>query len=279
MDISISIASYNTADLLKRCLNSIYKHTKGLKFEVIVVDNRSKDRSVEMVKKNFPRVKIIANKTNKFFSKANNQALKIASGKYFLILNSDTYFTDNSLKKMVDYMEKNTEIGACEGIEVYEDGRILQTGSGFSTPLIDFFELSILGTRLKNKKLINRYRLVEYDRRENFEIDVGCDAFLMVRKMIMDKIGGYDKRFLLYYTENDLCLRIKKLGYKIMHLGDSQVMHRVSASVEKIGWKKTDIYYKDLFYYYKKHGFQVTGALLFLLLKLEGFILKRRVKK
>ena len=274
MDVSISVVSYNTKDLLKRCLKSIYKNTKGLRFEVIVVDNGSKDNSFEMVKKNFPDVRIIANKSNIFFTKANNQAFEIARGKYFLILNSDTYFVDNSIKKMTDYLEKNKEVGAIEGLEIYEDGNLVQTGSRFSTPLIDFYELSFLGKRLKNRNQVDRYRLVSKDRRSNFEIDVGCDAFLMVRGEIVSRIGGYDENLLLYYTENDLCLRIKKLGYKIMHVGNSKVMHRVSASVSKIGWKKVDYYYKDLFAYYKKHGFMFMGAGLFLLLKTEEQILK-----
>lgn len=274
MDITISIVSYNTASLLKRCLESIYKYTKGVKFEVIVVDNGSEDKTILMVKGKFPKARIIANKKNLFFTKANNQALKIANGRYFLILNSDTYFVDNSIKKMIEYMDKNTHVGACEGLEIYENGEIIHTGSTFTTPLIDFYDLSLMGRRVANKQILHTYRYVGKNRHNTFEIDVGCDAFLMVRKDILDKIGGYDENFLLYYTENDLCLRIKKLGYIIMHIGDAKVMHRVSASVSKLGWEKTDIYYKDLLWYYKKHGYAMQGTILYILLKLEENILK-----
>lgn len=274
IDVTISIVSYNTKGLLKRCLESIYKNAKGIRFEVIVVDNNSSDDSVKMLENKFPQVKLIKNKVNKYYTGANNQSLKIAKGKYFVILNSDTYFVDNSIKKMVDYMEENPDVGACEGLEIYENGTLVPTGSKFSTPLIDFYELSIIGNKLKNNNLINKYRLTEYDRKDIFEVDVGCDAFLMVRKKILDKIGGYDERFLLYYTENDLCLRIKKLGYRIVHFGNAKVIHTVSASVKKLGFKKMDIYYQDMLLYYRKHGNKVAGTLLYVLLKLEEVILR-----
>ena len=276
MDLSISIVAYNTEDLVKRCLLSIFKYTKGITFEVFVVDNGSKDKTVAMIKKEFPQVKLIANKENVFFARANNQALEKAKGQYFLILNSDTYFIDNSLKKMVDYMEKHADVGAVDGLEIYEDGHFMDSGSLFSTPLIDFFELSLIGKRIAPKKIINGYRIAGKDRKGTFPIDVGCDAFLMVRKNILDQIDGYDDKFLLYYTENDLCLRIKKIGKQIMHYGDAKVMHKVSASVNTLGWKKTDYYYKDLLWYYRKNGFPITGTALFCLLKFEEMLLKVR---
>jgi len=253
---------------------SIYKFTKKVKYEIIVIDNDSSDGSVEMVKKEFPKVKLITNNKNLYFTKANNQALEIAKGKYFLILNSDTYFINNSIEKMFDYMEKNKDTGACEGLELYESRKTLNTGSKFSTPLIDFYELSLIGSKIANKRLINNYRITDKDREDTFEIEVGCDAFLMVKTLIMKKIKGYDERLLLYYTENDLCLRIKKLGFKIIHLGKAEVIHKVSASVKKLNWKRIDIYYQDLLHYYIKHGFIISGFLLFFFLKCEETLLR-----
>lgn len=274
MDVTISIVSYYTKDLLRRCLKSIFKYAKGLEFEVIVVDNASEDGSSEMVDKEFRTVKLIKNKTNKYYTGANNQALKITRGKYFLILNADTYFMDNSIKKIFDYMESNKNVGAVEGLELYEDGRLVPNGSRVSTPLLDFYELSLVGKRLKNQNMINIYRIVNKKRNETFEIDIGCDAFLCVRTDILRKIGGYDTNLLLYYTENDLCLRIKSLGYNIVHLGSAKVMHEVSASAKKMGWKKFDLYYRDLLTYYTKHGYKISGFLLFSLLKFEETLFK-----
>lgn len=278
MDLTISIVSYNTNVLLKRCITSIYRYTKGVNFEIIVADNASTDGTVSMIKKEFPKVKVIANKQNAFFAKANNQAIKIAKGKYVLILNADTYLVDNSFKKMFEFMENHPDVGACDGLEHYEDGRVLDTGSKFTTPLIDFYALSLIGKRVENKQLMNAYRLTGKDRKKTFEIDVGCDAFLMVRSEILKNINGYDENLLLFYTENDLCLRIKQVGFKIYHFGESKIMHAVSASTNKLGWKKMDIYYRDLLTYYKKNGYAFTGTSLFYLLTCEKILLQIREK-
>ncbi len=273
-DVSISIVSYNTKKLLARCLRSIYQKTKGIKFEIIVIDNNSSDGSSSMLKKDFPKVKLIENKQNNFYAGANNQALQIAGGKYFLILNADTFFVDNSIKKINDYMEKNRKVGAVEGLEIYTSGQNVDTGSLFSTPEIDFYELSLIGKRLRKQKMVSDYRISNKDRSEDFEVDVGCDAFLCVRTDILKKIGGYDNKLRLFYTENDLCLRIKKSGHKIFHLGKAKVIHEVSASTKKIGWRKLDIYYNDMLRYYVKNGYLLGGILLFILLKLEETVLK-----
>lgn len=274
LDLTISVASFNTRELLARCLKSIYKNTKNIKFEIIVVDNASYDGSQRMVKEDFKKVKLLENKKNLFFTKAHNIALALAEGRYFLILNSDVYFLDNSLKKMVDKLDSDSRIGAIGGTETYENGKIISTGSKESTPLLDFYELSLIGKRIRNKKKINRYRMIRENRLHNFEVDTTSDAFLMVRTKMLKEIGGYDENLLLYYTENDLCLKIKNKGFKIIHMGSVRVVHTVSASVKKIGWKKLDIYYQDLLHYYKKNGYGFSGLLLYSLLRLEKNILK-----
>lgn len=272
--VTISIVSYNTKDYTIRCIDSIYRHTKGLSFEVIVVDNNSSDGTQKLIEEKFPNVILIKNKKNKFYGGANNQALKISRGKYFLILNADTYFKDNSIKKMVEYLDMHPEIGAVEGLEIYENGKLIPNGSRKNTPLVDFYELSIIGKRLKNNKLIKTFRISNKNRRDTFKIDVGCDAFLMVRTNLFIEIGGYDEKLLLYYTENDICLRIQKKGLEIVHFGDAFVYHKVSVSANKLKWKKLDLYYNDLLIYYKKHGYVISGNLLFVLLKFEKLLLK-----
>lgn len=273
-DLTISIVSYNTQDDLKKCVRSIYKYTKHIKFEIIVVDNGSTDGTLEMLANFFPLVKVIKNKKNNFYSKANNQALAVAKGRYFLILNADTYFKNNSIFKIVSFMEENSDIGACEGLEIYENGKLIPNGSRNITPLLDFYELSTIGNKMKNKKIINTLRYSAKKRNETFEIEVGCDAFLLVRTSILKKIKGYDENLKLYYTENDLCMRIIKEGYRIVHYGKAFVYHKVSVSANKLKWKKLDLYYDDMLYYYNKNGYAFWGTLLFFLLKSEKVFLK-----
>lgn len=274
LDLSISIVAFNTKDDLDKCLASIYKHTKKITYEIFVVDNGSRDGTPQLVKRKYPQVKLTVHKKNKYFTKPNNESLKKANGRNFLILNADTWFVDNSLRKMVLFLDEHHTIGAIEGLEIYENGSFLPNGSRFSTPLIDFYELSILGRRFRLNKQVMRYRYSKKKRDETFDVDVGCDAFLMVKTKIMKQIKGYDEKFLLYYTENDLCMRIKKESYRIVHLGGAKVFHKVSVSANKLKWKKLEIYYKDLLQYYKKHGYFLSGVLLYILLKIELVILR-----
>lgn len=274
IDVTISIVSYNTKEYTARCIASIISYTKNITYEIIVVDNGSKDKTPEYIRSKFKSVKLIKNKRNNYYGGANNQALKIARGKYFLILNADTYFTNNSVKKIVSFMDQNEKVGALEGLEIYENGVLLPNGSMNVTPLLDFYELSFVGKYFKDIKKINKFRLSSKDRRETFEVEVGCDAFLAVRTELLKKIGGYDEKLLLYYTENDLCMRIIKSGYKIVHFGKAHVYHKVSVSANKLKWKKLDLYYKDLYSYYKKNGFVFLGTFLFIELHIEKIFLQ-----
>lgn len=274
IDVTISIVSYNTKEYTARCIESIIKYTKSITYEIIVVDNASSDNTPSFLHKKFKSVTVIKNKKNNYYGGANNQALKIAQGRYFLILNADTYFTDNSIKKAVTYLDQNKKVGALEGLEIYENGKLVPNGSMHVTPLFDFYELSFIGKRFKDVKKINAFRLSTKDRKSTFDIKVGCDAFLVVRTDLLKTIGGYDEKLLLYYTENDLCMRIIEKGYRVVHFGNAYVYHKVSVSANKLKWKKLDLYYRDLYFYYKKNGYAFLGTLLFLELRLEKIFLQ-----
>lgn len=272
MQLTISIVSFNTKDLLRRCLASIFKHTKGLSFEVIVVDNASTDGSAQMVKKEFPREKLIKNRANRWYTGANNQALKIAKGRYFLILNSDIFLKNNAFKTMVDYLEKHPEAGAVEPLQLYEDGRVAQTGSRHNRWWWDLIELTLLHRWLKAPA---SFRLTGTDRRKTFSADVICDAAMLVRTRRLKQTGGYDEAMKLYYTENDLCRRLQGLSLKVIHLGKAVVWHRVSASTDKAGWKIISaVYASDAKAYYRKYRGRVEAWLLFAAMKLNNLIIR-----
>lgn len=265
LDLTISIVSYNTKDLLRRCLASIFKHTTKITFQVIVIDNASGDGSAAMVKKDFPQVKLIKNRVNRWYTGANNQALRLAKSHYFLILNSDIFLTTNAFKAMVNYLDRHPPVGAIEPLQLYEDGRVAPTGSRHNTLLTDFYELTWLGRRLSNRRFLNRFRLQSKNRRHTWPAEVICDAALMIRLSLIKQIGGYDEKLKLYYTENDLCRRIQNQGFTTVHLGSAKVYHTVSASTSKVGWQTiSGIYAADLRHYYRQwHGWLPAGLLWF----------------
>ena len=273
-NLSISIVSYNTKDLLSRCLRSIYQHTRGIKFEVIVVDNASSDGTVPALRQKFTKVKLIRNRINLFYTGANNQALKMARGKYFLILNSDMWLKENSFSKMLSYLDNHPQVGAIEPLQLYEDGRMAPTGSRHNTPLIDFFELTWLGRRLAPPYLLRRFRLATRNRRRTWPAEVICDAALMTRTDLVRQLEGYDTNFKLYYTENDLCRRIQQAGFHTIHFAGARLYHRVSASTGKVGWPTISrIYAQDALAYYRKWSHPVFAWALYLSLKLNNLVI------
>lgn len=269
--LTISIVSYNTKDLLKRCLSSVYKFTKNIAFEVIVVDNASTDGSVLMVAQDFPRVKLIKNTANQFYTGANNQALAISQGEYFLILNSDIFLKENVLPKMIHYLKAHSQVGAIEPAQLYEDGRIVATGSRHDSLWHSLTELTLLRKVFQPKSLA-RYRMVQKDRLRVWPAEVICDAALMCRASQLIKLGGYDSRFKLYFTENDLCRRFQALGLKTIHYGLVRVWHTVSASTNKAGWQTiSPLYNHDAFTYYRKYHSLIAALIIYLAMALNNW--------
>lgn len=271
MELTIGILSYNTKDLLFKCINSIIKNTKNINYEIIIVDNASHDRSAAMIKKEFPNITLITNKKNKYFTGGYNQIIKIAKGKYFLMMNSDMYIKNNAFKIILDFMKENN-LSACEGLEIKPDGKIISTGSLFRSILSDFYELSIIGSLFKNEKYLSRVRMKNLNRRNNFEIEIGCNGYFCMDTSLLKELKGYDEKILLYYSEDDLSRRIKEKGFKIFHCGESYVIHEEAKSTMQLGGKRINIFYKDLLTYHLKYHNKVFAYVLFYLLHIEKLL-------
>ena len=254
IDLSICIVNYNTKQQLQKCLRSIFKNTSGLNFEVLVVDNGSKDNSVQMVKTILPRVKIIANNKNLYFSKAYNLALKKSVGTYCLILNSDTVIPQNSLRDVFIFMQKHPAVSAVSCREVNEKGEVDKTCSRFPTPIIEFLESNILTKPFRKNSLLQKYRYSTWKRDSTKEVDVIPGSFIFIKRSTLKKVGYFDENLLLYYGENDLCLRIKKAGLSVYHNPKVTIIHRRSQSVKQLPpWQLFQITLHDMLYYYRKH--------------------------
>ncbi len=231
-DLSVVIISYNTKDLLFDCLKSIYRAqqpSKGL--EVIVIDNNSQDNSVEMVKKDFPKVNLIANKDNKGFAAANNQGVQIATGKYLLFLNSDTKISSQALVKPLKYLQKNPQVGGITVKLLLPSGELdPDNHRGFLTPWTALTKFSGLYKLFPKYKLFNNY----YQSYKNFNkthpIDVTAGSYLMMPKKVFDKLGGWDESYFFYGEDIDLSYRINQAGYRIVYYPKVTTLHYKGAS-------------------------------------------------
>lgn len=233
--ISIIIPNYNTKDILKDCLTSIYKTEKNKEFfEIIVIDNCSSDGSAEMVKKYFSKVKLIVNKSNLGFAKAVNQGWKLSDSEYCLFLNSDTITkSNNTYLAIVNYLDNkdNKKIGAVSGKLILRNGSIdPDTHRGFPDPWSSFTFFSGLEKIFPKSKIFAKYHMGWEDLNSIHEIEAGCGAFFAVRKKILEDINGWDEEYFFYGEDIDLCFRIRQAEWKIIYYPFIEVVHFKGAS-------------------------------------------------
>ncbi len=234
MDISVIIVNYNVKHFLEQCLCSLQKALEGLAAEIIVVDNFSGDGSIEFLQKHFPGVKIIRNVNNEGFGKANNKGLEIAKGKYILFLNPDTILSENSIRTPLAFMYSNVQAGAL-GIRMIDgSGKYLpESKRGFPSPWVSFCKMIGLTRLFPKSSLFARYYLGHLSSTMNQEVEALAGAFMLIRKEILDQLGGFDERFFMYAEDIDLSYRIRALGYRNYYFADATIIHFKGESTSK----------------------------------------------
>ncbi|WP_169630268.1 glycosyltransferase family 2 protein [Flavobacterium humi] len=264
MDVSVIIVSYNTCDLTLRSIESVYQFTKDVAFEIIVVDNDSKDQTVSKVKEQFPDVILIESKTNEGFGRANNRGAAIAKGEFVLLLNSDAFLTSNALWEFCQYMRKHVQVGVVGG--ELSTGRDFETVSYGNLPsLLEYF--SYLGFKRLYKSYFDTKLASGIVNKTPEEKEVGYvnGADMFIRKSVFDRVGGFDKDFFLYFEETELSYRIKKAGYSSRIIPWVTIIHLVSFYREKdadFNFNKHRIYSQSRFMYFKKCNGLITAYLV-----------------
>ena len=260
MDLSVVIVNYGTFELTKNTVNSILDYSYPFDVEIIIVDNASKDDSLSKLRKYFDgRVKFIASEHNNGFAAGNNQALRIAKGRYVLLLNSDTIVWENTLEDIYNYMEKHTDVGA-SGCRVLLENGDLDKACKRSFPNVknSFFRLFHIPTNSKD----DNYNLDDLPDDEIYEIDCLTGAFMFMRAEALNEAGLLDETFFMYGEDIDLCYRIKKAGWKIIYYGESKITHLKGASSKKQKNKLIYEFYRAMYIYYKKHHAKESSFLV-----------------
>ncbi|MBN2656317.1 MAG: glycosyltransferase family 2 protein [Spirochaetales bacterium] len=225
ISLSVIIVSFNTSEMLKKCLNILKDKTGKMSTEIFVVDNDSKDDSVDMVKSEFPEVAVIANKRNLGFAAANNQAIKTAKGKYILLLNSDAFLVEDVLDKTIAYMDENGDIGILGVRLVGEDGLLQPSARQFPTTWHKFTVLSGISSRFPHSKILGGPDYPWWDHSTPRTVDWIPGAYFLVRREVFDQVGLLDERYFLYYEETDFCFQAARAGWKTVFYPYSEVIH------------------------------------------------------
>ena len=251
MDLSVVIVNYQTFELTRNTINSIFEYSYPFSYEILVVDNASTDDSLSKLQDYFKdKVTFIASKENNGFAAGNNQALRIAKGRYVLLLTSDTIVWENTLEDIYNYMEKHTDVGA-SGCRVLLENGDLDKACKRSFPNVknSFFRLFHIPTNSKD----DNYNLDDLPDDEIYEIDCLTGAFMFMRAEALNEAGLLDETFFMYGEDIDLCYRIKKAGWKIIYYGESKITHLKGASSKKQKNKLIYEFYRAMYIYYKKH--------------------------
>ncbi len=284
-DVSIIIVSYNTREVLRECILSVLKEVKDFAVEILVVDNASSDGSPEMIDAEFPEVHLLRSETNLGFGAANNLALAIGRGRYFVLLNSDAFFTSGALGRAIRHMDETPDCALGGSRLVGRDGSAQPSSRCFHSVLNDVLVLSGLASRYPKSRFFGRFDRTWADLEAPASVDWVPGAFCILRPEALRKVGLFDPAFFLYYEEVDLCLRLKRAGFSVWYWPDVTVVHLGGESSRG----RTDLDFSPqasqvvlwrmrstLLYYRKHHGWHVHLAWLGEQLLYKATVLRNR---
>lgn len=291
-DLSVVIVNYNVGDFLEQSLHSVRRASEGLSTEVFVVDNNSVDGSVERVEREFPEVTLIANRSNRGFSRANNQAIRRARGRYILLLNPDTLVEEDTLTTLVDYMDRHPDTGAAGCQILNPDGTFApESRRSFPTPSTAFYRLTGLSRLFPDSERFGRYNLTYLPKDEEAEIDALSGSCMIVRHEALylsaeearDRrdppveelreadghgAGLLDEDYFMYGEDLDWCYRIQQAGWTIRYTPETQIIHYKGRSTSEGELEYVRLFYRAMLLFAKKHFSDRYSVLYSVLIRL-----------
>jgi len=263
MDISFIIVNWNTKALLQKCLESIVKTVDGVQYEIIVVDNASEDGSAVMLKKQWPAVRLIENNRNLGFGAANNQAFRIMTGRYALLLNSDTVLTDNAVNKLFTFIDNHPDAAIACGQLLNADGSKQNSIANFPTFLTLMTNASLLEYLLPRHFPSKRYH-----HQDPIEIDSAIGACMMIRKKALEDVGIFDEKYFFFFEETDLAYQMRSAGWKVYHVPDAFIYHLQGQSIGHNIRSRVE-FYRSRYYFFKKWKGKIYYRLVCLVIVLR----------
>ena len=258
IDISIVIISWKMNDLLQSCLQSIYKFSKDIEFEIIVIDNNSQDGTSEMIKSEFPEINLIKNTENRGVAPARNQGIAIANGKYILILDADVELIENSVLKLYEFMEENSDSGVVGSKLVSTDRQLQFSCKRFPNLLSFIFRRLEQFDIIRNSKTLRYHTMQDWDHKEIKEVDYLIGACQFIRNDVIKKIGMYDDKIFYGPEDIDFCLRVWRAGWKVIYYPLTQIVHHEQRITKKNIFSSISIKHLiGILYIYRKYNFKI----------------------
>lgn len=255
LDLSIIIVSWNSEKWLRICLESIEKHTSDMKYEIIVVDNNSEDKSVKVALNDFDGIKVIQNKGNRGFAAAVNQGIEASSGRYLCLLNPDTKLVDRTMEQMLAFMDQNPQVGILGPHLMNEDGTTQPSVRRFPQLFDQLLIVLKLHHFFPDANSLFKYYYRDFNYRDAQSVDQVMGACMMIRRDVIKQIGILDEHFFIWFEEVDYCKRLKeRTDYLVFYFPGAHLIHYGGDSFDKVSSKtKQKWYLKSLRYYFRRH--------------------------
>jgi len=253
--LSICIVTYNARKWLKGCLDSIDDNTKLDNLEIIVVDNGSKDGVEELLNRDYPHVRFIGNDNNQGYTRPMNQSLQAAHGKYLMQLNPDTSVLPAAFDQLIDFMDRNEQIGICGPKVLNRDGTFQkQCRRGEPRPLAMISYFLKLSNLFPSSKMLGGYLLEYEDEDATIEVDALSGSCMVIRREVVDQIGYLDEQFFAYQEDTDMCTRARHAGWKVYYYPQAQIIHYGGQGGSRVEPYRSIIeWHRSYWLYYKKH--------------------------
>jgi hypothetical protein len=264
-DISVCIANLNQCALLRQCLTSLYEHAEGLELEVFVIDNASVDGSVDMVRTEFPAVKLILNQENRGYAAANNQAILQSRGRYVLVINNDVVLYPDALQRMVAFMDEHPRTGLVGPKVLNPDGTLQPSCSRLPgpwglVPRVLYLDKLFPDNRWTGTLFMSYW---DYDTRREVDMVMGC--CMLVRRAAIEQVGLMDERFFFYAEEADWCYRIRDAGWAIYFLPEARFVHYGGQSTQDVALEMHVQHFRSRLRFFEKHhgrgGYRIARGL------------------
>ncbi|WP_051128351.1 glycosyltransferase family 2 protein [Paenibacillus sp. HW567] len=236
------------------CLRSVYDSETNFIYEIILIDNNSRDDSVDRLSSEFPDVLLIANSENVGFARANNQGMEVASGRYVLLLNSDTVVRKDTLETMITFMDSRPDLGASGCKVILPDGSLDKACKrGFPTPSASFYYAFGFSKMFPSRPRFNGYQLGYLDPDQDYAVDCLVGAFMLLRRETIEQVGGLDEAFFMYGEDLDWCFRIKEAGWGIYYYPRTSIVHLKGGSARRRPFKIVYEFHRAMILFHRKH--------------------------
>lgn len=253
--VTAVVISWRMRDLLRRMLGSLFEHANGLSLEVICVDNGSRDGTSEMVRRDFPSIRLVENERNLGVAPARNQGIALAKGRYVAILDADLEFVEDALGPLVDVLESSSTLGIAGCRLTFSDGTTQYNAKRFPS-ILSLFARRLPALRLLGgRRALAFHEMHDWDRMESRDVDYLIGACQVIRREIFEQIGPLDEKIFYGPEDIDFCLRARRAGWGIRWLHSVRIIHHEQRATKQrpfsaISWK----HYAALIYFFRKHG-------------------------